>query len=152
MSSGFCRHVRYHVSTRHHVRHHVSTSLGRRQGRARLRPTRTTCCAPVNNKTVSQQASHNKTVTCLQASHHVSTRHHVRHHVSNSHYIRHHPSSCPSSCQHHVHDARDHDQPGKADAKLPGKGNPHARPVHQTTSMMKWTRTSRLSMRNSLFE
>jgi len=37
--------------------------------------------------------------------------------------------------------------------RLPGKGNPNshgARPVHQIISMIKWIRTSRLSIKNSL--
>jgi len=41
----------------------------------------------------------------------------------------------------------------KVDVRLPGKGgsNPHgARPVHLITTMIKWTRTSRLSIKNSL--
>ena len=39
--------------------------------------------------------------------------------------------------------------------RLPGKGKTNfngARPVHQILSMMKWIRTSRLSMKNSLFD
>jgi len=39
----------------------------------------------------------------------------------------------------------------KVDARLPGKGNstPHgARPVHQIITMIKWIRTSRLSIKN----
>ena len=47
-------------------------------------------------------------------------------------------------------------QPGlrKVDVRLPGKGNsnPHgARPVHLIITMIEWIRTSRLSMKNSLF-
>ena len=41
----------------------------------------------------------------------------------------------------------------KVDVRLPGKGdsNSHdARPVHQSISMIKWMRTSRLSRKNSL--
>ena len=41
----------------------------------------------------------------------------------------------------------------KVDIKLPGKGNAdthRARPVHQIISMIKWIRTSRLSIKNSL--
>jgi hypothetical protein len=41
----------------------------------------------------------------------------------------------------------------KVDIRLPGKGNldSHgARPVHQIISMIKWIRTSRFSIRNSL--
>ena len=43
--------------------------------------------------------------------------------------------------------------PRKVDVRLPGKGdsNSHgARPVHQIISMIKWIRTSRLSIKNSL--
>jgi len=43
--------------------------------------------------------------------------------------------------------------PMQVDVRLPGKGNsnPHgARPVHQIISMIKWIRTSRLSIKNSL--
>ena len=41
----------------------------------------------------------------------------------------------------------------KVDVKLPGKGNSNshgARPVHLIITMIKWTRTSRLSIKNSL--
>jgi len=41
----------------------------------------------------------------------------------------------------------------KADVRLPGKGNSNshgARPVHLIITMIKWTRTSRLSIKNSL--
>ena len=41
----------------------------------------------------------------------------------------------------------------QVDARLPGKGNSNsrvARPVHQIISMIKWIRTSRLSIENSL--
>jgi len=41
----------------------------------------------------------------------------------------------------------------KVDVRLPGKGNsnPHgARPVHLIITMIKWIRTSRLSIKNSL--
>jgi len=41
----------------------------------------------------------------------------------------------------------------KADIRLPGKGNSNshgARPVHQILSMIKWIRTSMLSIKNSL--
>ena len=41
----------------------------------------------------------------------------------------------------------------KVDIRLPGKGNSKshgARPVHQIITMIKWTRTSRLSIKNSL--
>ena len=44
--------------------------------------------------------------------------------------------------------------PRKVDIRLPGKGdsNSHgARPVHQIISMIKWIRTGRLSMKDSLF-
>ena len=43
--------------------------------------------------------------------------------------------------------------PRKVDARLPEKGNStghDARPVHQIMSMMKWVRTSRLPIKNSL--
>ena len=43
----------------------------------------------------------------------------------------------------------------KVDVRLPGKGNSNshgARPVHLIISMIKWTRTSRLSIKNSLSE
>jgi len=43
--------------------------------------------------------------------------------------------------------------PGKVDVRLPGKVDSNslgARPVHQIISMIKWIRTSRLSMKNSL--
>jgi len=43
--------------------------------------------------------------------------------------------------------------PRKADVRLPGKGNSNshgARPVHLIIMMIKWIRTSRLSMKNSL--
>ena len=46
-----------------------------------------------------------------------------------------------------VEDAR------KVDVRLPGKGNSNsrgARPVHLIISMIKWIRTSRLSIKNSL--
>ena len=42
---------------------------------------------------------------------------------------------------------------GKVDVRLPGKGNSNfhgARPVHQIITMIKWIRTSRLSIKNSL--
>ena len=39
--------------------------------------------------------------------------------------------------------------PGKVDIRLPGKGN-GARPVRQIIVMIKWIRTSRLSIKNSL--
>ena len=42
---------------------------------------------------------------------------------------------------------------GKVDTRLPGKGNLNshgARPVNQIISMIKWIRTSRLSIQNSL--
>jgi len=42
----------------------------------------------------------------------------------------------------------------KVDIRLPGKGdsNSHgARPVHLIIAMIKWIRTSRLSIKNSLF-
>ena len=42
----------------------------------------------------------------------------------------------------------------KVDVKLPGKGNSYAhgaRPVHLIITMMKWFRTSRLSIQNSHF-
>ena len=41
----------------------------------------------------------------------------------------------------------------KVDARLPGKGNSNshgARPVDLIITMIKWTRTSRLSVKNSL--
>ena len=41
----------------------------------------------------------------------------------------------------------------KVDIRLPGKGNSNyhgARPVHRIISMVKWIRTSRLSIKNSL--
>ena len=41
----------------------------------------------------------------------------------------------------------------KVDIRLPGKGNSNshgARPVHLTITMIKWTRTSRLSIKKSL--
>jgi len=41
----------------------------------------------------------------------------------------------------------------QVDVKLPGKGNSNshrARPVHLIITMIKWTRTSRLSIKNSL--
>ena len=41
----------------------------------------------------------------------------------------------------------------KVDVRLPGKGNSNshgARPVHQTIAVMKWIRTSRFSIKNSL--
>ena len=41
----------------------------------------------------------------------------------------------------------------KVDVRLPGKGNSNshgARPVHLIITMIKWTRTSRLSIKNSL--
>jgi len=41
----------------------------------------------------------------------------------------------------------------KVDVKLPGKGNSNshgARPVHLIITMIKWIRTSRLSIKNSL--
>jgi len=41
----------------------------------------------------------------------------------------------------------------KVDVRLPGKGNPNshgARPVYLIITMIKWIRTSRLSIRNSL--
>jgi len=40
-----------------------------------------------------------------------------------------------------------------SDIRLPGKGNSNshgARPVHQIISMIKWIRTSRLAIKNSL--
>ena len=43
--------------------------------------------------------------------------------------------------------------PGKVDVRLPGKGNSNshgARPVHLIITMIKWIRTSRLSIKNSL--
>jgi len=42
----------------------------------------------------------------------------------------------------------------KVDVRLPGKGNSNshgARPVHQIISMIKWIRTRKLSIKNSLF-
>ena len=42
---------------------------------------------------------------------------------------------------------------GKADIRLPGKGNSNlygARPVHQIISMITWIRTIRLSIKNAL--
>ena len=42
----------------------------------------------------------------------------------------------------------------KVDVRLPGKGNSNshgARPVHLIMTMIKWTRTSRLSIKKSLF-
>ena len=44
-------------------------------------------------------------------------------------------------------------RPRKVDIRLPGKGNSKshgARPVHQIISMIKWIRTRRLSIENSL--
>jgi len=41
----------------------------------------------------------------------------------------------------------------KVDTRLPGKGNSNshgARPVHLIITMIKWIRTSRLSIKNSL--
>jgi len=41
----------------------------------------------------------------------------------------------------------------KVDVRLPGKGNSNshgARPVHLIITMIKWIRTSRLSIKNSL--
>ena len=41
----------------------------------------------------------------------------------------------------------------KVNMRLPGKGNSHthgARPVHQIISTMKWIRTGKLSIQNSL--
>jgi len=43
--------------------------------------------------------------------------------------------------------------PRKVDVRLPGKGNSNshgARPVHLIILMIMWTRTSRLSIKNSL--
>jgi len=43
---------------------------------------------------------------------------------------------------------------GKVDVRLPGKGNPithGARPVHLIITMIKWIRTSRLSIKNSVY-
>ena len=43
--------------------------------------------------------------------------------------------------------------PWKVDIRLPGKGNSSshgARPVHLIITMIKWIRTSRLSIKNSL--
>ena len=48
----------------------------------------------------------------------------------------------------------DHLLPRKVDVRLPGKGNSNsrgARPVHLIITMIKWTRTSRSSIKNSLF-
>ena len=45
-------------------------------------------------------------------------------------------------------------RPGKVDVRLPGKGNSNshaARPVHLIITMIKWIRTSRLSIKNSLW-
>ena len=42
----------------------------------------------------------------------------------------------------------------KVDVRLPGKGNSNchgARPVHLIITMIKWIRTSRLSIKNSLY-
>ena len=42
----------------------------------------------------------------------------------------------------------------KVDVRLPGKGNSNshgARPVHLIMTMIKWIRTSRLSIKNSLW-
>ena len=42
----------------------------------------------------------------------------------------------------------------KVDVRLPGKGNSNshgARPVHQIISMIKWIRTSRLSIKNFIY-
>ena len=39
----------------------------------------------------------------------------------------------------------------KVAVRLPGKGN-GARPVHQIITMIKWIRTSRVSIKNSLFD
>jgi len=55
---------------------------------------------------------------------------------------------------HHTPDTR-HQTPDTrhVDVGLPGKGNSNsngARPVHQIISMIKWIRTSRLSIKNSL--
>ena len=44
-------------------------------------------------------------------------------------------------------------KPGKVDVRLPGKRNSNshgARPVHLIITMMKWIRTSRLSIKNFL--
>ena len=52
------------------------------------------------------------------------------------------------------HEVRD-TYPRKVDARLPGKGIPHshgARPVHLIIIMIKWIRTSRLSIKKSLSE
>ena len=59
-----------------------------------------------------------------------------------------------------VHPARSQDRAlsqsiwaRKVDIRLPGKGNSHsrgARPVHLIISIVKWIRTSRLSIKNSL--
>jgi len=62
----------------------------------------------------------------------------------------------------HIHSAADCASDGtgfghrtrKVDVWLPGKGNSNthgARPVLLITTMIKWTRTSRLSITNSLF-
>jgi len=43
----------------------------------------------------------------------------------------------------------------QVDTRLPGRGNSNshgAQPVHQVSSMIKWIRTSRLSIKNSLSE
>jgi len=43
----------------------------------------------------------------------------------------------------------------KVNSRLPGKGNSNslgARPVYIIITMMKWIRTSRLSIKNSLFD
>ena len=45
------------------------------------------------------------------------------------------------------------DEVRKVDVRLPGKGNSNshgARPVHLIISMIKWIRTSRLSIKSSL--
>jgi len=45
------------------------------------------------------------------------------------------------------------EQPRKVDVRLPGKGNSNyhgARPVHPIITMIKWIRTIRLSIKNSL--
>jgi len=44
--------------------------------------------------------------------------------------------------------------PEEVDVRLPGKGNSNshgARPARLTITMIKWVRTSRLSIQNSLF-
>ena len=44
---------------------------------------------------------------------------------------------------------------GRGDVRLPGQGNSNshgARPVHLIITMIKWIRTSRLSVKNSLSE